>query len=49
MPSEGKRNPPLGPLEEFYDTQLVSMFGYMLDSRGIWALTFDAREVNKRI
>lgn len=31
MPSEGKRNAPLGHLKDYYDTTLISIFSYMLD------------------
>lgn len=41
MPSEHKRNPALSLQKDYYDTQFISIFGYMLEERGMWALTFD--------
>ncbi|CAD8077631.1 unnamed protein product [Paramecium sonneborni] len=47
MSSEKKRNPPLAHLEEQYDTYYISPLNYLLDTRGLWMLAFDSKEVKK--
>lgn len=47
MPSDSKKNPGLGHLEEYYDTHFVSIFGYLLDYRGMWTLAFDNKQIKK--
>lgn len=47
MASETKRNPPLAHLDEQYDTYYVSPLNYLLDTRGLWMLAFDSKQVKK--
>jgi len=47
MSSETKRNPPLTHLESQYDTYYISPLNYLLDTRGLWMLAFDTKEVKK--
>jgi hypothetical protein len=47
MSSEKKRNPPLAHLEDLFDTYYVSPLNYLLDTRGLWMLAFDSKEVKK--
>lgn len=47
MSSETKRNPPLTHLESQYDTYYISPLNYLLDTRGLWMLAFDSKEVKK--
>lgn len=49
MPSEGKRNPGLAHLEESFDTYFIGPLNYLLDTRGLWTLAFDAKEAKKGI
>ncbi|CAD8158036.1 unnamed protein product [Paramecium pentaurelia] len=47
MQSEKKRNPPLAHLEEQFDTYYISPLNYLLDTRGLWMIAFDSKEVKK--
>lgn len=44
MVSDKKKNPPLGAMDELYDTAFVSPYQYYFEYRGILSLSFDYNE-----